>query len=385
MNFENMITKYGTPTYIFNIDELIKRVEYLSSKLSFPLVYAVKANTFIIKELENYVERYEICSNGEYEICDKLQIKDEMMVISGVNKEEEKIAKMIKNKNILKYTVESLNQFILLQRLAKENKKIVHLLLRLTSGNQFGITKEEIKKIINDYDHDYIVIDGLEYFSGTQKHNLNIIEKEINDLNNFINELENDLNFPFKEIEYGPGLPVYYFQDNEFLEDEFLTKLNELLKIFNRKVNLEIGRSIASSCGYYLTRVVDLKSNQNGNFAILDGGINHLVYYGQMMAMKIPYFDLISSKDCSEKKVYNLCGSLCTINDILVKNIELNELKIGDTFIFKNVGAYSVTEGISLFLSRDLPKVILYKNNKCYLVRDTYKTSNLNFPNVVEE
>ena len=69
-------------------------------------------------------------------------------------------------------------------------------------------------------------------------------------------------------------------------------------------------------------------------------------------------------------------------NDIIVKNINTRKLNIGDTFVFKNTGAYSMTEGISLFLSRDLPKVVIItKDNEMKLVRDVQKTSVLNFPN----
>ena len=96
--------------------------------------------------------------------------------------------------------------------------------------------------------------------------------------------------------------------------------------------------------------------------------------------MRVPHFDLVSSEK-KEKKVYNLYGSLCTINDVLVKNIELNKLNIGDIFVFKNTGAYSVTEGISLFLSRDLPKVVITDKNNMKLVRDVVNTSSINFPN----
>ena len=34
-------------------------------------------------------------------------------------------------------------------------------------------------------------------------------------------------------------------------------------------------------------------------------------------------------------------------------------LKIGDTVLFKNTGAYAMTEGIALFLSRDLPQILI--------------------------
>ena len=49
-----------------------------------------------------------------------------------------------------------------------------------------------------------------------------------------------------------------------------------------------MGRFFAASCGTYLTRVVDLKENDGTNYCILDGGINHLTYAGQVMGLKAP-------------------------------------------------------------------------------------------------
>lgn len=205
-------------------------------------------------------------------------------------------------------------------------------------------------------------------------------------LHNLVLEIENDLHFEIKEIEYGPGFPIFYFQDEEFDEEEFLIEFRNIMKTIDyKKVSLELGRSIAASSGSYLTKVVDLKENKNGKFALVDGGIHHLVYYGQTMAMRIPYFGILPKKDAQED-TYNIYGSLCTINDALVKNLKVPHLDINDIFIFKNVGAYSMTEGISLFLSRDLPKVVLVdKQNNIKLVRDTIQTSDINFPNYESE
>ena len=379
-----ILKKYGTPTYVFDIEKLHNRIEYLKEKFGkdIDLIYAVKANTFIAKELEDKISKYEICSPGEFDICNNLKINRDKMVISGVYKDKETIERMISNyDDINRFTIESLEQFKLLEKTSKKYKKKINVLIRLTSGNQFGVNEEDFKYILENYDKKLINIKGIEYFSGTQKHSIKRINKEIDYLIELISETEKKYKITFEEVEYGPGLPIYYFIDDEFNEDEFLAEVKEALnKIKNKKVLLEIGRSIAASCGYYITKVVDLKSNKNGNFAILDGGIHHLVYYGGNMAMRVPHFDLISSEK-KEKKVYNLYGSLCTINDVLVKNIELNKLNIGDIFVFKNTGAYSVTEGISLFLSRDLPKVIITDKNNMKLVRDVVNTSSINFPN----
>ncbi len=386
IDFTKILKEYGTPSYVYDIDTLYQRVDYLKSKLGnrYDLVYAVKANSFIAKHLENKVARFEICSPGEFDICDQLGISHQKMVISGVYKDQETIERIMMNDDILKYTVESFRQYQLLESLARKHHHPIHVLIRLTSGNQFGVSEEDLEEILTIYDKDWILIDGIEYFSGTQKHSLSRIQKEITYLTEYMATLEKRYAIEIEELEYGPGFPVFYYQGDSFDEEEFLEEVKKILDtVENHKVTLELGRSIAATCGYYLTSVVDMKTNQYGNYVILDGGIHHLVYYGQTMAMKVPHYELLPERD-SESFDYHLCGSLCTINDFLVKNITTRKLEIGDTFVFKNVGAYSSTEGISLFLSRDLPKVLLCDGDRILLVRDTIKTSAINFPNNVE-
>ena len=378
MDYNYIVKNFKTPLYIFNIDELIKRTRYLKEVFQCGIVYAVKANTFIPKEIEDEVERFEICSSGEFEICNKLGINHKKMVISGVYKDYESIDNMISNYDIGKYTIESLEQFKLLEELSNKYNKEIHVLIRLTSNNQFGVNEEDFKYIIKNKNQ--IIIDGIEYFSGTQKTSLKKINREIDYLCEFINGIEEEFNIKLDEIEYGPGLSINYFQNEEFNEENYFKEINEAIgKLRYKKLYLETGRSLTASCGFYLTRVVDMKNNKNGNHIILDGGINHLVYYGQTMAMRLPYFDIFPKKDV-KKEIYTLYGSLCTVNDVIIKGVEIQKLEIGDLLIFKNVGAYSSTEGISLFLSRELPGVVLYKDSKFKQVRLNLKTSEINCP-----
>ena len=59
----------------------------------------------------------------------------------------------------------------------------------------------------------------------------------------------------------------------------------------------------------------------------------------------------------------------------------MNDLRIGDVLAFENAGAYCITEGISLFLSRDLPKVVLIdENGAARIVRGSQQTEALNTP-----
>lgn len=115
----------------------------------------------------------------------------------------------------------------------------------------------------------------------------------------------------------------------------------------------------------------------------MDGGINHLNYYGQTMAMKQPYCTQLApdgtEKTEGKEENWNLCGALCTVSDVVVKRFPLHKPEIHDILVFERVGAYSVTEGIYLFLSRPLPRIYFWtKEEGLRLVRDGIHTDTLN-------
>ena len=68
------------------------------------------------------------------------------------------------------------------------------------------------------------------------------------------------------------------------------------------------------------------------------------------------------------------------MNDIMVKSLPLPPVELGDTLCFPNTGAYCVTEGIALFLSRDLPAVFLLFEDGAVEVRPPFETAALNLP-----
>lgn len=151
------------------------------------------------------------------------------------------------------------------------------------------------------------------------------------------------------------------------------------------ELTVEMGRFIVSECGCYITKLMDKKTNDGVNYAIFDGGINHVNYYGQIMGMKTPiifhYDKNLNLVDDEKVENWKICGSLCTINDDLVRSYKTSNMNIGDYFVFCNIGAYSVTEGIYLFLSRTLPKIVIYEGDGKYcVVRDFIETSILNTP-----
>ena len=355
--------QYGTPYYLFEIKELRDRIQEIKriagSKMK--LCYAVKANPFLVSYINDLVDKFEVCSPGEYTICKKEKIDSAKIVLSGVYKERREIEETLSDGFKGTYTLESKQQCALLYELARENNKMIHVLIRLTSGNQFGMNKEDIEEIMDDSKYSqYFIIEGIHYYSGTQKKH-SMIEKELNEILDFCNHLEQRYNKSISKLEYGPGLYIDYFGSaiEGFSEIRYLSKQLEKLS-GQMEVTIELGRYIAALCGKYVTRVVDTKKNQNINYAITDGGIHQLGYHGQMLGMKFPRVSIIYNTSKERiRESWMICGALCTVQDVLLKNFETETLQTGDFIIFHDVGAYAMTDTNVLFLSRDLPLVLV--------------------------
>ena len=356
----------GTPCYVFDTDVFAKRAAVVKKAFGdrVGLCYSIKADPFLLAALPEDFSYIEVCSPGELSICENVGAPLDRIIFSGVNKTEEDIARAYAD-GVAIFTAESRLHVQLVNECAVKNGGRVKLILRLAHGSQFGMDKSDLLDII-DHRAEFTGVDiiGLHYFTGTQKTKVKTIEKELCLLDEFCIELENEHGYKPSHIEYGTGLAVEYYKD--FTESTDFVLLEEAavpVRAFAEKYHLtvEMGRFFAAECGSYLTKVMDIKTTNDINYVICDGGINHLNYYGQNMAMKVPPIEVLGKT--GEESDYCLCGSLCTTADILVRKVSLPVLERGDIIAFSKCGAYSVAEGIAAFLSRDMPAVALYSEN----------------------
>lgn len=381
---QEIAASFATPAFIFDADEFGKRARNVKSAIGgAALCYSIKANPFLLACLPEEIDRVEVCSPGELAICRRVGVDPSTVVYSGVNKGSGDIAEAIEYGAEL-LTAESLRQLGLINAAALAAGKRVRVALRLTSGNQFGMDSEALKRAAAERgSYEGVDIVAIHYYSGTQKKKLAVVEKELAELEELADTLEERFGLSGISLEYGPGLPADYFGDDpEGRDMAVLAEAGAMIAAVaaRRSVTVEFGRFLASPCGTYLTAAADIKNNNGENFVICDGGINHLKYYGQTMAMQTPPITLLG--DHGERtEDYTLCGSLCTTADILVRKVTLPAFSVGDVLAFGRCGAYSVTEGIGLFLSRQLPRIVLHsERGGNRLLRDFYGTDILNSP-----
>ena len=380
----------GTPSFVFDETALAARMREIKAIVgdSVHLCYSIKANPFLIPAMQKATELLEVCSPGELTICEDVGVDCSTILFSGVNKTLEDIEHAM-DAGVIRFTAESPMHIRLLEQAAAKRDRVYPVLLRLTAGTQFGMDESDLRSAIahkESYPHlDFV---GIHYFSGTQRAKIEKDQrKELAMLGEFMDSLKADYGFETKKLEYGPGLYFPYFSHED--HSDTLAPIRELapdLKAMAERCELtiEMGRFFASECGHYLTTVVDTKVNRGCGFAIVDGGMHHVNYLGGMMGMRVRVITHIPGENhaSDESADWSLCGSLCTTADVLVRQIALPGLVPGDVLAFHNIGAYSVTEGPALFLSRNMPKIVLYGENGARLVRDTIQSSKINQPNI---
>ncbi len=401
--------QYGTPTFVFDTGALKKRLAAIRDIFGpqVKLCYSIKANPFLIPAALEEADCLEVCSPGELAICERLGVDMERVVYSGVNKEPWDVERAVAEDGVGICTAESLRHVQLLEKAGEKAGRKVPVLFRLNSGAQFGMSREDLLQVIRERErYPHLSLEGIHYFAGTQRKNkeLRKQKEELRMLRALFAEVKENEDFSLRRLEYGPGLPVPLFADGDY--SDTLAPARELAEALQEasgwaELTVEAGRFYAAECGFYLTKVVDSKRVDDKRYCIADGGINHVNYLGQIMGMKEPvirHFRGNGDPDARPEEVtyrrisdaeedgealedWTICGSLCTTNDDLVRTRRMTEPRLGDLLVFENLGAYSVTEGIYLFLSRKMPRIVLYNDiSDICLVRDFVDTDPINTP-----
>lgn len=366
------------PAYIFDInafEENISRFRRaLGEKIS--LCYSVKANPWLIGNALKETDSIEVCSAGELEICTALGAESSMIISGGVCRDLGDFVHAL-SKGVQRFSIESPRQLALLNQACCSLGTTSSVLLRLTNNNHFGMTVgEAVNLLSNCKGYERISIRGLHFYPGTQRLSVDKLNQEFSSFLSMLNMLSG---FNIEEIEYGSGIGADYFRasDEHSLLEAAANHLNQLAERYT--VAFESGRALTADVGVYVTKLVEIKQRDHGAFYIVNGGKHQMSYYGYPLSAYNPPITCVCSHPSEALKAVTICGALCNAGDVLARNISLPMASEGDFILFHRAGAYAVTEGTALFLSRELPAVYTIKNGEITLRRGLRPTFDLNF------
>ncbi|OGT45647.1 MAG: hypothetical protein A3E82_09140 [Gammaproteobacteria bacterium RIFCSPHIGHO2_12_FULL_38_11] len=404
---------FGTPVFLYFMETIKEKYAQLQKNLSpsCSVFYSIKANPSleVCKYLASLGANCEISSKNELVIALKSGFKPSQIIFVGPAKKPDEIEFAIQMK-IRHIVCESITEISLVDVLSKKHKAKTSILARINpdffmknapikmSGvsSQFGIEITEFTARFNEIQQcEFILFDGIQIFNASRVLDENAIIENIKNILILADSLSEKLKIDFNVIDIGGGFGVPYFQGEKKLNHlKLINDINALLKCYkllrqSTQFILELGRYLVAESGFLIASIQSVKSNHEKNYLIVDAGLHcHMATtgLGSFIHRNFPFFHISENKlkNSISKKKYQVTGPLCTPCDVLLKNIELKNVTVGDLIIIKNSGAYGLTASPGKFLSHGSPAEVIYENKKLKLIRrretidDLLLTQNIN-------
>jgi diaminopimelate decarboxylase len=366
---QSLAEAHGTPCFAYS--KVVAEAGFRALRAALPqrvrLAYAVKANPHpdLLGLFKSLGASFDCASIGELERVAALGLPAGRTFFAGPGKRLPELQKALYMG--VRVQAEGFEDLDRIDALATRETAVnlrVHPAFDIDEGNRiiggsgpsaFGVDEEDVPALLEKVATlEHVRIKGVHVFAASNQRDafkLKAIHGAVLDLAKRLHETHG---LAFEQIDLGGGLGVPY-APNETPMDlaVFGQGLSDLLARhawFKGELILEPGRFLAGPCGVYLARVVRLKESRGTRFAILEGGINHLIrplLTGQPFPVK--------AVGKGEGTVpYTLAGPLCTSLDRL-GDVRLPELAAGDLLAFGTAGAYGLNEGMTHFLSHPVP------------------------------
>lgn len=360
---------HGTPCFAYSGAAAAAQFRALREALPprVRLAYAVKANPHasLLACFAALGASFDCASIGELERVEALALPRGRTFFAGPGKREAELRKALAMG--VRVQAEGFEDLARLDALVDQETAVnlrVHPAFAIDEGNRiiggsgpsaFGVDEEDVPALLaRAAKLRHVRIHGLHVFAASNQRDaakLLAIHSAVLDLAKRLHEAHG---LVFEQIDLGGGLGIPYAPDQTPLDVTALGRGHaELLAKhpwFAGELILEPGRFLAGPCGTYLARVVRIKESRGTRFAILEGGINHLI---RPLLTGEPF--PVKAVGKGEGSVpFTLAGPLCTSLDRL-GDVRLPELAAGDLLAFGSTGAYGLNEGMTHFLSHPVP------------------------------
>ncbi|MEV6985983.1 type III PLP-dependent enzyme [Sphaerisporangium sp. NPDC051017] len=344
------------PAYVYDLAALDRHAASIRRALpGIELYYAVKANPdpALLHVLAPYADGFEVSSIGEVAHVRSI-LPDARLALGGPGKTDDELAL-----DVHRMHVESPNE---LRRLIDVGGPVDALLrvnldipvqgASLTMGGgatPFGMDPDD-------------VLECLELVRGQNRVRLRGIHAHLAsglDAPALLGLAEAVLGFGREleaaEINLGGGMAVSYHAPEDLFDwKAYGAGLCEL-RAPGETLRIEPGRALTAYCGWYLTRVIDVKRVHGEVFAVVSGGTHHL----RTPAAKghdHPFAVLPVGRTgpgVTDEPV-TLAGQLCTPKDVFARRV-VTTINVGDIVAFAMAGAYAWTISHHDFLMHPKP------------------------------
>lgn len=396
-NTVELAKKYGTPLYVFSETEIVRRLRELKAQFvekyaNVRVAYAAKA--FFTLYMARLLEKEEMCvdvvSGGELYTAIKAGFPPERIEFNGNNKLREEIELAVEY-GIGRIIIDGTHELELIEDVCREKGKTIDVMYRLTPGvkssthdyivtgkkdSKFGLPIEDeiiFPAIENAVRSPYVKLMGFHFHVGSQLFDNDSHVQALSIILDLAKRAYDRLGFVTKEINLGGGFGVTYVDEERKPFSYFLDPMMKMIEAFAEEnhidrpaVVIEPGRSIVAETGITLYTVGSIKTIPGiRTYVSVDGGMTDNIRPALYQAEYTGIVANRASEKCQEK--VTICGKCCESGDVLIKDLEVPDIKTGDTFAVFSTGAYGYSMANN-YNKLPMPAVVAVKDGKDKLI-----------------
>jgi diaminopimelate decarboxylase len=387
--------EFGTPLYIFDETEIRHRCREFKTEFGkrYPkttVSYSPKA--FIARAMIKLVEEegldLDVVSGGELAYARAVNFPAERIHFAGNNKSANELELAVKE-DIGHVVVDNLPELDMLITIAGSRK--TNILLRLNPGvdphthkynstgiadSKFGLPKADWEKAVaKALAAKNLNVDGLHFHVGSGLFDYEPYLKSLDEVLEYGAAIKQKYGLQTRLLSIGGGFGAQYVigavppriaDFAEAIVNRFTSRCHEL-KLETPRLMIEPGRKIVATAGVALYTVGVIKEIPGiRTYVSVDGGMGDNIR--QPMYGAVQEAIIANKAIAANTKKVTISGKYCEAGDVLIKEIELPEIKAGDILAVAGSGAYCVPMQ-SNYNANFRPAIVFVKDGKARLIR----------------
>ncbi|MCX7714880.1 MAG: diaminopimelate decarboxylase [Clostridia bacterium] len=365
--------EFGTPLYVMDEDLIRKNCRIYKQAIDRYydgkglVLYANKAfcSLFTCRIAKEEGLGIDVVSGGELYTAIKADFPMEKVCFHGNNKTLDELELAIRY-NVGHIVVDNVYELELLNEVAAKHDKKMKIMFRIKPGveahthsfiktgqidSKFGVALENgeafeiIKRAMSMSN---VEVSGLHCHIGSQIFDIEPFCAAAEIMMNFIGDLKDKLELEINELNLGGGYGIMYTEKDDPIEyDKYIEHVSKVVKSVAQKrevklpfIFMEPGRSIVASAGITLYTVGGVKDIKNvRKYISVDGGMTdnprYVMYQSEYTAV---IANNANAKPCEK---VTIAGKCCESGDVLLKDVMMPEIKVGDVLAVLATGAYN--------------------------------------------
>jgi|SRR5690625_347210 len=367
----HLATQFGTPLYVYDVSLIRKKCRafvdtFQSLGVKSKVSYASKAFSSIamLQVIEEEGLGLDVVSKGELYTAIKANFPGEKIQFHGNNKSRAEL-EMALEYGVGTIIIDNFYEIQLLEQLARDKRKRVDVLLRLTPGiesethryimtgnedSKFGFNvqngqaDEAFKRV---KDSEYLNLRGIHNHIGSQIFTTKSFALSIDILFNVIKKWYEIDRFIPEVINLGGGFGIRYTKEDEPLPlKKYVEAIVEQVSLKAKELDfplpeiwIEPGRSIVGDSGITLYTIGSMKEIEGvRKYVAVDGSMADNI---RPALYDAKYEGIIANKALKPPvETVSIAGKACESGDMIIWDLQVPEVEHGDILAVFSTGAY---------------------------------------------